>query len=253
MLINRTGAALPEETIPVDATRPEHDPEEAILVDATRPENDSEEGILVDATRPENGSEETILVEPMRPEYDDDIFGPPPLAQGEDPRLYKAMLTALTAGVHPKDIIEQFLVRDVVYLVLEVQRLRRIKANIPITGMVDGLRKILNNIDPALNNLQLAEHWAVGEPEAVGQVERLLSKAGVTKESIALEAFIFRLPEIERVDHMIAMAEARRAAALREIDRHRKALADELEIGIERFERAQVDYVPDPHARRRGQ
>ena len=190
----RTRAAPPEKTVLVEPTRPEHDTEETILVEPTPPEHDPEPTIAIDFTGPEHGTEVIIPVDARPLVHNEEIFGPPPLARGEDPTLYKGMLAAVTAGVHPEDIIEQLMVDDIVYLVLELQRLRRIKANIPIAGKVDGLNKILGNIvEPAMDDPRLAERWAVGEPDAVKEVEELLSKAGLTEELIENEAFVSRL------------------------------------------------------------
>jgi len=43
--------------------------------------------------------------------------------------------------------------------------------------------------------------------------------------------------------------EARRALVLREIRRHRQALAEEFEAAMEAFERGRIDYVPEPPRR----
>ncbi len=129
-----------------------------------------------DSEQREGDPEEAIPLGPTPPVHDANIFGPPPLARGEGPETYNAMLEAITAGVCPRDIIEEFLIRDIVYLVLEVQRLRRIKANLPSGAMVQGLRNILSDIEPMLNAVKLAERWVEREPQAVAQVEELLSK-----------------------------------------------------------------------------
>ncbi len=240
-------------TYPMAVTfKPPRRPKE-VAVDTQQSKPALEKPAAPDVEQREGDPEEKISIDLTLPKYDANIiFGPPPLARGEGPETHNAMLAAITAGVRPKDILEEFLNRDVVYLVLEVQRLRRIKANLPSAAMVHGLGKILSDIDPNLNAIKVAERWVEREPQAVAQVQKLLSKAGLSKESIADEAFMSRIDEIERVDRMIAHAEARRALALREIYRHRQALAEQFEMSLQEFTKGQIDYVPDPPSRRRG-
>ena len=239
----RKRAAPPERIVLVEPTQPEHGTEVTTPVDFTQSEYGTEGAIPVDFTQPEHGTEVTISGDAGPPQLNEEIFGPPPLVQGEDPQLYKELLAEITVGVHPNDIIEDFMVHDIAYLALEVQRLRSIKVNITTTGMVNGLNKILNDlVNPLLNNMRLAERWAVGEPDAVEEVEELLSKAGLTEKSIENEAFVLRLPEIERLDRMIAAAEKRRAVAMREIHHHRAALADELKAKFDQIERRDAEF-----------
>ena len=55
-------------------------------------------------------------------------FGPPPLLEGEDVAAYDELLARVSEGVQPNDILEEIWVRDIVDLVWETLRLRRMKA-----------------------------------------------------------------------------------------------------------------------------
>jgi hypothetical protein len=57
-------------------------------------------------------------------------FGPPPLIAGEDPAQYEAIRTQILAAVQPLDFLEEILVNDVVNLVWETRRLRRLMRNV---------------------------------------------------------------------------------------------------------------------------
>ena len=57
-----------------------------------------------------------------------EIFGPPPLLEGESQEVYATLLARVTGTVSPKDIIEEIWVHDIVDLVWEILRLRRLKA-----------------------------------------------------------------------------------------------------------------------------
>ena len=53
------------------------------------------------------------------------------------------MLARVTTAVVPADIIEEFWVRDVVDLVWEALRLRRLKASLLVSSTAAGLREVL--------------------------------------------------------------------------------------------------------------
>ena len=55
-------------------------------------------------------------------------FGPPPLLEGEDVAACDELLARVSEGVQPNDILEEIWVRDIVDLVWETLRLRRMKA-----------------------------------------------------------------------------------------------------------------------------
>ena len=58
------------------------------------------------------------------------LLGPAPMLHGEDDHAYAELLGRVQADVGPKDILEEFWVRDVVDLFWETLRLRRMKASI---------------------------------------------------------------------------------------------------------------------------
>jgi len=73
-----------------------------------------------DASRPEKSR-------PDRGEHPA-LFGPPPLFDEEDTKVYDQLLTQVSTTVMPTDIFEDIWVREVVDLTIEVLRLRRLKA-----------------------------------------------------------------------------------------------------------------------------
>jgi hypothetical protein len=105
-------------------------------------------------------------------------FGPPLLIAGEDRAQYEAMRDRISAAVGPLDFLEEILVNDVINLVWEALRLRRL------------MRNVLGH-----------------------------------NENVLTGEFAVRIETAERIDRMVAGAEARRNVALREIDRHRASRA----------------------------
>jgi hypothetical protein len=55
----------------------------------------------------------------------------------------------------------------------------------------------------------------------VAKVDAALAATGLTRDRVMAETLARKLDEVERIDRMVAGAEARRNLALREIDRHR--------------------------------
>jgi hypothetical protein len=97
----------------------------------------------------------------------------------------------------------------------------------------DVLASIGLNMDDILNRAQahkaeeLAQRYARREPGAK-LIEKLLARAGVSIESLATTALAQELDYIERIDRLATIAESRRDACLREIDRRRTVLGETL-------------------------
>ena len=160
-------------------------------------------------------------------------------------------------SVEPCDLLEELWVEDVVYLVWEARRLRRLKDHVLKSSARHGLRALLEplmrevgNTDPvrALHGLlvsgdALLEDWYANDEKARSKVDAKLKRAGLTMDDVLAQTLALKITEIEQIDRMITRAEARRNAALREVDRHRKALADQLKLAVEE---AEFEEVPAP-------
>ena len=58
------------------------------------------------------------------------LLGPPPLIDGEDAAAYEAIYEQILAAIDPKDVFEQFWVRDLADLIWGALRLRRLKTKL---------------------------------------------------------------------------------------------------------------------------
>jgi hypothetical protein len=188
-----------------------------------------------DATRPEKSR-------PDRGEHPA-LFGPPPLYDEEDTKVYDQLLTQVSNTVMPTDIFEDIWVRDVVDLTLAVFRLRRLTANLMKANEYKGLSETLAPVVGRSQAETLAEGWAARKPEVVEEVNKTLTSAGLTPDSILAQTFSLKLNDIERIEHMIALAEARRNATLHEIDRHRQTLGRKLRRGPQQLEDGQFRVI----------
>ena len=171
------------------------------------------------------------------------IIWPPPLLEGEDTAAYDELLVRISGAVKPADILEEIWVRDVVDLVWEAFRLRRLKANLMTVAAHKGLPEILEPLIGWTDAHNLAEGWAARQRGAIKQVDKLLASAGLTLHAVMAQALSLKLNDIERIDRMIATAEGRRNAILREVDRHRTVWGQNLRQAVQQIEAAEVKVI----------
>jgi hypothetical protein len=91
----------------------------------------------------------------------------------------------------------------------------------------------------------LADDWAEGQKRAIKKVDKLLASAGLTMDAVMAETLAINLDAIERIDRMIAAAEARRHDILREIERHRATWDQSLRRSAQQAEDVEFKVVED--------
>lgn len=194
------------------------------------------------------------------------LLGRPPILHGEDERTYAELLARVQAAVKPKDILEEIWVRDVVDLLWETLRLRRMKASVVTVATRNAMAKVLAPIvnkgrlgdaDPFDMELmlketparELAAGWYKREGKAVKDVEKILREADLSMDVVTAQALRRSLDDverIERIERMIISAESRRNAALREVARHRAAFAEDLRRSSQNVRDAEFTEVERP-------
>ena len=174
-----------------------------------------------------------------------EIFGPPPLLDGESQEVYDALLARVTGAVNPKDIIEEIWVHDIVNLVWEILRLRRLRVALLSSSVGRGLHKLYYDRDEKYDMDSLIARWSAREPAAVKKVEQFLKDHGLTMDDVMAHSFVACLDEIERIDIAISRAEARRNAAQREIERRRSVFGQTLQRAVQQIEHDAVAPVGD--------
>jgi hypothetical protein len=148
------------------------------------------------------------------------------LLPGEAEADYLRIAGRIIAVAQPKDAIEEFLVRDVIDLTWEILRLRRLKAGLLRTASSSGISNVMDSLGYDERKgygaaRTLGASWASGEKSAKDEVAATLKKAQLSVDDVMAEALDSRIETFERIDRMLASAEARRNNALRELDRHR--------------------------------
>jgi hypothetical protein len=83
---------------------------------------------------------------------------------------------------------------------------------------------------------QLAQDYLQRKPGAIKLIDKLLASAGSSIDALMVQVLRVELDKIERIDRLATIAETRRNAMLREIDRRRVALGDALRRQVQEVE-----------------
>ena len=90
---------------------------------------------------------------------------------------------------------------------------------------------------------EIVQGFARREPGAVKQVNSFLDAAGRTMDDLIAGALVIALDPIERIDRLATIAETRRNASLREIDRRRAELGEVLRRSVQEIEDAEFKEI----------
>jgi hypothetical protein len=137
----------------------------------------------------------------------EELCGEPALLSFEDPEIYRKLLLKPVVDVKPSDVIERIWLRDIADHSWEIRRLRRFKVQL-IERRQDDLRR-----------QTIAEYVQAGE--------KIPPKITFTEFTI-VGLFVEQLDNYGCIDALLASAEARLLALLREIGRRREHLASRL-------------------------
>jgi hypothetical protein len=171
------------------------------------------------------------------------LLGPAPLLEGEDEAAYDELLVRISGTVKPADILEEIWIRDIVDLIWEAFRLRRLKASLMAAAAHDGLNEILKPLVIWSAREDLVKAWAARKPSAIKRVDALLASAGLTMDSVMAQTLSLNLDHIERIDRMIATAEGRRNAILRELDRHRVTWGQDFRPAAQQIDQVELKVI----------
>ena len=179
-------------------------------------------------------SGETQLQPTIPPEIEN-LLGKRPLITGEHVEAYDDLLARVALEVKPAGIIEWLWVKDVVDLVWEARRLRRLRAALLYVAREEALKTVLQpllergmRVSGYTEAKELASAWIRSDAAARKQVGALLRDNGLDIDAVMAQALSRKLDDIERIDRMITTADSRRDKVLREIEARRDSLAKRL-------------------------
>jgi uncharacterized protein YjaG (DUF416 family) len=90
---------------------------------------------------------------------------------------------------------------------------------------------------------ELVQGYVRRESDAVTLIDELLTSGGKSMDTLIAEALAEELNHIERIDRLTAIAESRRNASLREIDRRRAVLGETLRRSVQEIEDAEFKVI----------
>jgi hypothetical protein len=141
------------------------------------------------------------------------FWGPAPITRSEKEEEYWTFAAAIAHDLDPTDSIMMLLVKDVVDYSWEIRQLRKHQAQLSFLAKVERNRGL-----PPEDRKHNEKYFKF----AHGQTDLFLASLG----------------DFEAIDRLLGLAESRRMAALREIERYRTALAERLR---ERSDHAIID------------
>jgi hypothetical protein len=156
-----------------------------------------------------------------------DDISPRPLDRDDAPGPYQALLARFIAEVKPHGLIEHVWVRDYVDRAAEVVRLRTYKADVVKASAAEGVRAVLRDLGVE-DYFTLAKRWHARDPDAVAAVDAALAAANLGLGVVRAQALRACIGDIEKIDRMLHLAEARRDETLRQLYHHQAALAERL-------------------------
>jgi hypothetical protein len=148
------------------------------------------------------------------------------------------LVEKLEQDIQPKNFIEELYVNEVAALTWEIIRYRRCKTAIITNANHIALKNILAQIrfkpgsSETLAAEKLAYEWFYSQKAKEG-IAALLKEAGRDETAVEAEAFRLKLNEIEKIERLLASAEARRDKALRSIGQYRESFARKLQQSTE--------------------
>jgi hypothetical protein len=167
--------------------------------------------------------------------------GPAPLLARERAAGYDDLLARVTETLKPADVLEHIWVRDVVDLSWEVFRLRRIKVELMAAATWEGMAKVL---EPFVDHTEEAgKAWFRGDSEITQKAQAALARTGLSMDAVAARTFSARIGDFERIARMTTAAEARRNAALHELDIHRASFALRLRRALHAVEEIELRVI----------
>lgn len=144
----------------------------------------------------------------------EDLFGKPPLLEGEDRELYMRLYAAIEADIEPKSFFDRMLVREQTDKIWEELRCRRGAAALIETAYVEALASLLSPIYENKMTLISAGKAAVkfysADPKAKKEVAAVMAEYGITEAKIQAKAMQIIGGTLQLFDRMINHRETAR-------------------------------------------
>ena len=156
-----------------------------------------------------------------------DLFGPPPIFEGEDAGAYNEIVDRVFNAVGPTDFVEEIWVRDLADVTWEMFRWRRILAALvsdEVSKDVD--YRLIFLVDKQIDLMEGPEREEMDSEQnrwANKKYQELWSAVKSTLDVNLIQGEVLNknLKMIERINDLILIAQRRIDEVMRELDRHR--------------------------------
>ena len=165
----------------------------------------------------------------------------------EDRQACKDFLEGVRLAVEPEDVIDELECNRIATLAWDALCLRRYRAALLKSLAPTGVRAALAGLIDYSEIKGIAIGWAKREPAAVKKVEELLEPIGTPHLIIEAQTWRVNAGIFEAIDKLTMQYDASRRDALRELERHRAALAQRLRRKLD-AEDAEHEDVAKPEA-----
>lgn len=190
------------------------------------------------------------------------LFGPPPILEGEDAAAYDELFSRVCAAVKPVDVIDEMFIADVVALEWEALRWRRLKLSLIRARALKALENFLDGkldydlyrehfADELTTILQdnlaedqtedfaqtLANECARDKPDAVDKVNEVLAGIGLTTDRI------LRSAEAHKAEELAQQYARREPRAVKLIDELLAAASVSIETLTVKALTGELDYI----------
>ena len=149
------------------------------------------------------------------------ICGEPSLLPSEDRGAYCALRDAIAAGVSPRDGVEAMWVQEITDMTWEGWRRKKLKPAFVRVAIPHALAELFKSAGKYNEASGLAAEYVNGGPGDRKRIEAQLAAMGFGADEIHAKAYELTVDELYQLERLDAVADARRIAIFREIDRHR--------------------------------
>ena len=150
-------------------------------------------------------------------------FGRLRMLAGEDPTIFAQFRARVLAHFKPRDVFEEILVDQFIYHEWEARRRRRDKTNLLHLSTQRSAAAVASAAESGI---------AAGDVLVLGVAEGVM--CGALAETLER-----KLDVLERINVLLEKDEAQRTSAMREIQRHREAVAEQGRRPVQRIEDAE--------------
>ena len=180
------------------------------------------------------------------------LWSNPPLLTGERLEDFEGLHDVFTREIHPRGIIEEMYVNDVTWLVWEIIRLRRCRADIIKANYLGGLQDLLSDLikEPGEfarsvqdNAQELSLKWFASN-RGKEEVRKILKCYDLGDTAIEAAAVRRCLPEFEVLERLMSALEVRRDRALASIAAYRQSFANKLRESADRLITTESNKIP---------